>query len=281
MQFGRFSPLGEQTYRNHFEKKFDFFSFNKLLINQIASDELVVAFDPSFIPKSGKATYGRGKYWSGVAKAAKWGLDICGFAVVDVVNNTALHLNAWQTPSSDELINRGLNLLTYYARLATENAIEFKAFSNYMVADAYFSKRPVVDAILAAGLQFISRLRDDSVLMYKYFGDKTGEKGRPKVFDGKVDVKNIDASYFSLDLQNDEIEIYSAVVYSKAFKRDIKLAIAIFYKDGKEVARKLYFSTDLNQGGRKNCTLLPFTFPDRVFIPGCQAIYRTYKLSGS
>ena len=251
LQFGRFSPFGEQTYRNHFEKKFDFFSFNKLLINQVASDELVVAFDPSFIPKSGKATYGRGKYWSGVAKAAKWGLDICGFAVVDVVNNTALHLNAWQTPSSDELINRGLNLLTYYARLATENAIEFKEFSNYMVADAYFSKKPVVDAILTAGLQFISRLRDDSVLMYKYFGDKTGKKGRPKVFNGKVDVKNIDTNYFSLDLQTDEIEIYSAVVYSKAFKRDIKLAIAIFYKDAKEVARKLYFSTDLNQGGEK------------------------------
>jgi len=147
LQFGRFSPFGEQTYRNHFEKKFDFFSFNKLLINQVASDELVVAFDPSFIPKSGKATYGRSKYWSGVAKAAKWGLDICGFAVVDIVNNTALHLKAWQTPSSDELVNSGLNLLTYYARLATENAIEFKEFSNYMVADAYFSKKPVVDLL--------------------------------------------------------------------------------------------------------------------------------------
>jgi len=61
LQFGRFSPFGEQTYRNHFEKKFDFFSFNKLLISYVASDELVVAFDPSFIPKSGKATYGRGK----------------------------------------------------------------------------------------------------------------------------------------------------------------------------------------------------------------------------
>jgi hypothetical protein len=251
LQFGRFSPFGEQTFRNHFEKKFDFFSFNKLLINQVAPDELVVAFDPSFIPKSGKATYGRGKYWSGVAKAAKWGLDICGFAVVDIVNNTALHLKAWQTPSSEELVNRGLNLLTHYASLVTENAVKFKEFSNYMVADAYFSKKPVVDAILTAGLQFISRLRDDSVLMYKYFGDKTGEKGRPKVFNGKVDVKNIDINYFSLDLQTDEIEIYSAVVYSKAFKRDIKLAIAIFYKDGKEVARKLYFSTDLKQGGEK------------------------------
>jgi len=251
LQFGRFSALGEQTYRNQFEKKFDFFAFNKQLINQVASGERVVALDPSYIPKAGKSTYGRGKFWSGVAKAAKWGLDICGFAVVDIVNNTALHLNAWQTPSATELVNKGLNLLTYYASLVAENAEKFKEFSDYMIADAYFSKKPFVDIVLLVGLHFISRLRDDSVLKYKYYGEKTGKQGRPKQFNGKVDVKNLNTNYFSLDLSTEDIKIYSAVVYSKAFKRDIKLAVAIFYKDGKEIARKLYFSTDLEQGGEK------------------------------
>lgn len=101
------SSFSEQTYRNHFEKKFDFLAFNKHLINQVSSAERAVALDPSYIPKAGKSTYGRGRYWSGVAKAAKWGLDICGFAVVDIVNNTALHLNAWQTPPAAELIGKG------------------------------------------------------------------------------------------------------------------------------------------------------------------------------
>lgn len=251
LQFGRFSSLGEQTFRNQFEKKFDFFAFNKQLINQVALGERVVALDPSYIPKAGKSTYGRGKYWSGVAKAAKWGLDICGFAVVDIVNNTALHLNAWQTPSATELVNKGLNLLTYYASLVTENAVKFKEFSDYIIADAYFSKKPFVDAILSVGLHFISRLRDDSVLKYKYYGKKTGRQGRPKQYNGKVDVKNLDTNYFSLDLSTEDIKIYSAVVYSKAFKRDIKLAVAIFFKDGKEIVRKLYFSTDLEQEGEK------------------------------
>jgi hypothetical protein len=251
LQFGRFSSLGEQTYRNQFEKKFDFFAFNKQIINQVASGERVVALDPSYIPKAGKSTYGKGKFWSGVAKAAKWGLDICGFAVIDIVNNTSLHLNAWQTPSAAELVNKGLNLLTYYASLVAENAEKFKEFSDYIIADAYFSKKPFVDIILLVGLHFISRLRDDSVLKYKYYGEKTGRQGRPKQFDGKVDVKNLDTNYFSLDLSTEEIKIYSAVVYSKAFKRDIKLAVAIFYKDGKVIARKLYFSTDLEQEGEK------------------------------
>jgi hypothetical protein len=251
LQLGRFSSYGEQTFRNQFEKKFDFFSFNKLLINQSSSNERIVALDPSFIPKAGKSTYGRGRFWSGVAKSAKFGLDICGFAVVDIVNNTALHLNAWQTPSADELASNGLNLLTYYASIITDNAKKFKEFSDYMVADAYFSKNPFVTAVLSSGLHFISRLRDDSVLKYKYTGNPTGKKGAPKKFSGKVDVKNLDLNYFSLDLFSDDIKIYSSIVYSKAFKRDIKLAVAIFYKDGKEITRKLYFATDLKLAGEK------------------------------
>jgi len=251
LQLDRFSSLGEQTYRNHFEVEFDFFAFNKQLINQVASNERIIALDPSYIPKAGKCTYGRGKYWSGVAKAAKWGLDICGFAVVDIVNNTALHLKAWQTPSADTLKETGLNLLTYYASLVTDNAEKFKEFTEYMVADAYFSKQPFVEAVRSKGLHFISRLRDDSVLRYKYYGEKTGEKGRPKQFDGKIDVENLRENYFSLDLETEEIRIYSAIVYSKAFKRDIKLAVAVFLKDGKEIARKLYFSTNLEQEGEK------------------------------
>ena len=221
LQFGRFSSYSEQTYRNQFAKKFDFFSFNKLLIDQVASPERIVALDPSYIPKAGKSTYGRGKYWSGVAKAAKWGLDICGFAVVDIINNTALHLNAWQTPSADELVKKGLNLLTYYASLVVDNAKKFKEFSDYMVADAYFSKKPFVDAILSSGLHFISRLRDDSVLKYRFMGEPTGKKGAPKKFNGRVNVKNLNTNYFSLDLLTEDIKIYSAVVYSQAFKREI------------------------------------------------------------
>ncbi|MEI6277643.1 MAG: transposase [Prolixibacteraceae bacterium] len=251
LQLGRFSPLCEQTYRNQFEKEFDFLSFNKQLINQTISSECAIALDPSYIPKAGKATYGRGRYWSGVAGAAKWGLDLCGFAVVDIVNNTALHLKAWQTPPAVELAEKGLTLLSYYASLVTENAASLKEYSNYVLADAYFAKRPFVDAVLSTGMHFISRLRDDSVLKYRFTGEPTGKKGAPKKFSGLVDVNNFDPNGFSLDLSNEEITVYSAVVYSKAFKMDIKLAIAIFYKNGTETARKMYFSTDLKQAGEK------------------------------
>lgn len=180
LQFGRFSRMSEQTYRNNFEKEFDFMAFNKHLINQIASGERVVALEPSSIPKAGKSTYGRGKYWSGVAKAAKWGLDIYGFAVVDILSNTALHLKAWQTPSATELAGKGLSLLAHYASLVAGNAKEFKEFSDYIIADAYFSKKPFADSVLSAGLHFISRLRDDSVIAVQILWPQNREERQAK-----------------------------------------------------------------------------------------------------
>jgi len=249
LQLGRFSPYCEQTHRIQFEKEFDFFAFNRLLTEEIVSKDCIIAFDPSYIPKSGKLTYGSGRFWSGSAKAAKLGLEIGGFAVVDVEHNTAFHLKAWQTPGFDKPDAGQFNLLSHYASLVTENAKAFKEISKYLVADAYFSKKPFVDSVLKSGLHFISRLRDDSVLMYKYSGKPTGKKGRPKKYGDRIMVNDLDTKYFEKVVCDEDLTVYSALVYSKAFQRDINLAVAVFYKDGQEVARKLFFSTNLQQEG--------------------------------
>ena len=55
--------------------------------------------------------------------------------------------------------------------------------------------------------------------------------------------------YFSVKHDGPELRIYSAIVYCKAFKRDMNLAVALFLKDGVEIKRKLYFSSDLEQTG--------------------------------
>ena len=52
--------------------------------------------------------------------------------------------------------------------------------------------------------------------------------------------------YFTLQEVTEEYRVFSALVYSKAFKRKIRLALVVFYKNGKETARKMYFSTDVN-----------------------------------
>jgi hypothetical protein len=245
LQMERFSKKCEQYFRINFENKFNFQDFNLTMIKERVT-ECIVAFDPSYIQKSGKKTFGLGMYWSGCANRAKWGLDICGFAAVDILNNTAFHLNAIQTPKSKDT-----NLLQYYCQIIKENHQYFKDLTSYMVADSFFAKLNVVQSITDLGMHFISRLRDDAVLFYINTEPKTGKKGAPKKYAGKVKSTEPDMNFFKLVSNTNELKVYNAIVYCKAFKRNINLSITVFYKNGKEQARKLYFSTDLKMDAMK------------------------------
>ena len=246
LQLSRFSKNCEQFYRINFENKFNFEDFNIKLILEQSIKECIVAFDPSYISKSGKTTYGLNMYWSGCAKKAKWGLEICGFAAIDVMRNTAFHLNAIQTPPIE-----GKTLLVYYCQIVKEQYLYFKELSKYMVADAYFSKKVVVDTMVSLDLHFISRLRSDSNLKYKFTGEQNGKKGPNKKYDGKFNLKSLKMNHFTVVISKDDLTVYSAIVYSVAFKRNIKIAVAVFYKKGKEITRKIYFSTHLDLSGDK------------------------------
>jgi len=245
LQMARFSDKCEQYFRINFENKFNFQDFNLTMIKERIT-ECIVAFDPSYILKSGKKTYGLGMYWSGCASRAKWGLDICGFAAVDISLNTAFHLNAIQTPKSKDT-----NLLHYYCQIIKENYLYFKELTSYLVADSFFAKAQVVQTVTSLGMHFISRLRDDSVLFYLNSEPKTGKRGAPKKYAGRVKTTEPDMNFFTLCCNNTELKVYNAIVYCKAFEQNINLSIAVFYKNGKEIARKLYFSTDTKMEGMK------------------------------
>jgi len=186
--------------------------------------ECVIAFDPSFIPKSGKKTYGLGSYWSGCAGAVKRGLEICGFAAVDVNRNTAFHLNVMvgehsrtiQTPASKDF-----DLVKYYCQIIKEQFLYFKELTNYLVADSFFARLEVIETIAGIGMHFICRLRDDAALLYLSREPKTGGKGRPKKYTGKVITAKPDMGYFALVYNSKEVKIYHAIVYYPAWKRNI------------------------------------------------------------
>ena len=61
-QLGRLGDRNEKTYRYHFEKKFDWATFNGLLISEQCNEDLIIGFDPSYISKSGKHTPGLGYF---------------------------------------------------------------------------------------------------------------------------------------------------------------------------------------------------------------------------
>ncbi len=246
LQFGRYGKYGEQRYRQQFEKQIDFLNFNKEITMTHGSGIFVIAFDPCYISKSGKKTPGLDKFWSGVAGQTKLGLEISGIASVDIDNKTAFHLEAVQTPTHKYLTGKNMSLLDWYADIITKRKETLSSISKYLVADAYFSKKPFADKMIDADMHLISRLRNDADLMYIFKGERTRKRGAPKKYDGKVKLKDIDKKYFKLISETDQSVIYSEIVYSKALKRKIKLVYEQV-SGNKKNSYLLFFSTDLEQ----------------------------------
>ena len=76
LQMGRWGEYNESTYRTNFEQFFPFLEFNCKLVQKYGSGYYILAFDPSFLRKSGKFTPYKSVFWSGCAQKALPGLDI-------------------------------------------------------------------------------------------------------------------------------------------------------------------------------------------------------------
>lgn len=138
LNMARYGEYSEQSYRNNFENRFDFLTFNVELINQSCSTHRILAFDPSYIPKSGKHTDHVGWFWSGSSGKALKGLEIGGLALIDVENNTAMSLEAIQTPGNKELKEKSMTLVDHYANIIVERKEVLRQLSAYLAVDAYF-----------------------------------------------------------------------------------------------------------------------------------------------
>ncbi len=68
--------------------------------------------------------------------------------------------------------------------------------SKYVVVDAYFAKESFINKLTEHDFEVVTRLRDDSNLMYLYEGEKSIGKGRPRKYDGKIAFKNLKKDYF-------------------------------------------------------------------------------------
>ena len=248
-QLERYGKRCEQCYRQTFTKDFDWIHYNMDLMNTLfeRNDRKAIAIDPSYISKSGKHTPWIGYFWSGCAGQAKRGLEILGVGVIDIDKRDCVMLKAEQTPDTITLNNEGCTLIDWYLKVLERIKDRLLEVSNYVVADAYFSKVTFAQGLDSMGFHLISRLRDDANLMYIHDGQPTGKKGRPKVYGDKIDFNNLDYTKIQeIQTSNEDGKLYTLIAYSRAMKRKIKLVVWI-NKKGKH---KLFFSTDINMDGR-------------------------------
>ncbi|MEM9150942.1 MAG: transposase, partial [Cyanobacteria bacterium P01_F01_bin.3] len=253
----RYSDLSERTYRRHFEQAYGFMGLNRETIGlAIAPSHFQVgAIDASFVPKSGKATYGMDYFHNGKAGRRERGLELSMIAVVDVETSIGYTLCAQQTPGSEPTSER-TRVDDYLEHLRGTRAA-LPATVRHIVGDGFYSKRKWVDGVVDLGLDAIGKLRHDANLKYLYEGPQKPRGARRK-YDGKVNLSERHRWQALGKVDPDlDVYLYSTIVWSVAFKRKIRVVYLINCKHLEKPCFALLFSTDL--------TLDPFE------------IYRAYK----
>jgi len=165
----RYSRYDEKTFRRGFRREVHWAALNVAAIRAVvpAHHEQVLAFDPSFIPKSGKHTPGLGRFWNSCTGRAELGLEIHVLAWVDVTANTAYAIQAALTPpeptpaaprttgTTQVEDSRVDAYLAHVCRVIPEQGL---STLRYLTADGYFGKVKFVDGIQALGMDVISKL---------------------------------------------------------------------------------------------------------------------------
>ncbi len=250
----KYGSYTEQTYRNQMNKPFDWSEFNKNLIQQSCSIERILAFDPSYMPKSGKKTAHVGHFWSGKDQSVKPGIEIGALAVVDIANGTAPSLEAVQTPKVSKN-ETGENLVDHYAKVILDRLDVIESLEiKYLVVGAFFSKQRFVDAITSqSSLEIVGRLRNDANLKYPFTGKQKTGRGRKRKYADKVDVENIDRRKIRYCFDDSEdTQIFSGIVYNVSFQRMIRIVyIQNYNQQGLSTTIAILFSTDLNLSPEK------------------------------
>ena len=95
----RYSPSHERTFARWYARDFDVVALNKAAITAVvpAEHEQALVMDASFVPKSGKKTYGLDHFWHGSHSRTEKGLEISALAWLDITGNCAYCLSVEQT----------------------------------------------------------------------------------------------------------------------------------------------------------------------------------------
>lgn len=233
----------EKSIRHQFSRKINFPEWFSTAMSSLKNKECIAAFDPSFINKSGKKTYGKDRFWSGKDQQTKPGLEIGCLALVDVSDATAYSIEAIQTPAAMQG-----KLMEHYIGIIKKNISTVLSYTKYVAADGFFMKSSFIDPLLQSGLQVITRMRPDANLFYLYLGKQKSGRGRKRVYAGKIDVKKIDKRKWKQCYEDDRMQAFELKVWCVSLKRVVK-AVYLQCKDSD--AYVILLSTDTELEGVK------------------------------
>ncbi len=155
---------------------------------------------------------------------------------------TAYALDSKQTPA---ILPDAQSRLDFYLQQVSAHKEFFAQNSvKYLTCDGFYAKEKTWEVAKSVGLSVITKLRVDANLKWLYEG-KQKLKGRPRKYGNKINWKsenlfnkmNLEHSYTATEkeyLQLAGCKLYSKVVYSVQWKRNLKIVLVLKVENGKQ-----------------------------------------------
>jgi hypothetical protein len=281
----RYCDYAERTIARQFREPFDWPDFHQrvLLTALDPRSALISAHDASFIPKSGKQTYGLGHFFNGCASRAERGLEISTLAVVDVTRRCAFTLAVSPTPPGEEATQAEPEetRVDFYKQQLREHRHRLPSGISYHCVDGYYAKKKYIDEVVSLHLHAITKLRSDADCVFLYTGPHPKRRGARRKYDGKV---NFQALHRFEDLgtrpEEPHLHLYTAVVWHKTLQRRLRIVVLLNRKAPAKPRFIVLGSTDPELNGHKLLDLytarfqIEFLFRDSKQFTGlldCQA----------
>lgn len=250
-------------------------------MHRFKEDEVyLLTGDETTVTKSGKSTYGLGRFYSSIYGRSVKGLSFLSLCLVGVSSRQSVPLltepmdadmkketqpkkkpakgkkkgtKSKGRPKGSKNKNRSNPELTPYLKWIQEqikrtlSMIGNQIAIVYFVYDGAFGNNPCLQMVKACGLSMISKLQCNAALWYPYAGDYSGF-GPHRKYGDKVDYSNIPEKYLkSSEIENGvEERIYQIEVWHKDFPDLLNVTVIqrIQLKNGK-TGHVVLFSDDL------------------------------------
>ena len=272
-----------RTIQRFFQSYIQWDTLNWAIIKASLSAQsvILIAGDATTVTKSGKKTYGLGRFFSSIYSRAVPGIAFQTLSLIDVkarsswpflVEQMQPKIKQKKSDRQPKKAKRGkgrpkgsknknhrdvkLNAeMTQVKAMLKKllNLIGDRLPLAYFVYDGAFGNNAAVQMTRQVDLHLISKLRNDSALYFKYNGIYSG-KGRRPTYGNRVDYNNLPEENNTSDTSKKNIRtrVYQFEMLHKKFADPLNVVIILKenQKTGKK-ARILLFSTDLDLEGDK------------------------------
>ena len=245
-----------RTVQRFFNSVIDWKSLNFTLLRSKVKDTdvVILAGDVTTVTKSGKLTFGLGKFFSSIYSKPVKGIAFQCLSVINVTNKKSWPLMSEQFAPSPKVDakeklkdkvkkkpgrpkgsvsknkkNPKLNdeMTQVMSMIMSTKSLIGKAFNvAYFVYDGAFGNNAAAQMVTSCGMNLISKLRQDSSLFLRYEGNHSG-KGRPRKYGKKINYKNLPSKHKLSDSTEDNVRtvIYQFIALNKNFYLPLNVVV--------------------------------------------------------